>query len=350
MTNPILEKFLLSCGEIDGAAPSLPLPPQTQNHEGAERRVGVEFEFSGLAMEHIARLVRDTLGGEIDPLSAYEYKIHNTPVGDFKLELDYAYLKNLGRREDRGKDIRADLERLSEDMLAALAKQVVPFEIVCPPITMSHLGVLELLVTALRKAGARGTGESPVYAFGMHLNLELSALDAVTIRDYLRAFMVLFEWLKKESNVDISRRVSPYIDSFPKNYHRLVCADDYVPNLQGLIDDYLQHNPTRNRALDMLPLFSFLDAPRVAAVVDDALINARPTLHYRLPNCDIEQPDWNIGIAWRHWLRIEHLVAQPKRLEQACAAYVEHLRNPLSALIGHWVDKVQPWVCPESDL
>lgn len=350
MTNPILEKFLRSLGATDDAAPSLPLPPQMQNHEGDERRVGVEFEFSGLSMEHIARVVRDTLDGQIDPLSAYEYKIRETPVGDFKLELDYAYLKNLGRREDRGKDIRADLERLSEDMLAALAKQVVPFEIVCPPIAMSHLGVLELLVTALREAGARGTAESPVYAFGMHLNQELPALDATTIRDYLRAFMVLFDWLRKESNVDFSRRVFPYIQAYPKDYHRLVCSDGYAPDLQGLIDDYLEHNPTRNRALDMLPLFSFLDAPRVNAVVADALVNARPTLHYRLPNCEIERPDWNIGLAWRHWLRVEHLVAQPERLEQACAAHVDHLSKPLSNLMSHWIDKVQPWVCAEGDL
>lgn len=332
------------------ASHHLPLPPAHKNHEGRERRVGVEFEFTGLSMERIARLVRDSAGGQIDPISAYEYKVANTPVGDFKIELDYAYLKKLGRKEHRGKDIKADLEQLSEDMLAAVAKQVVPFEIVCPPIAISKLDILDGVVTALREAGGRGTADSPLYAFGMHFNQELPALDAATITNYLRAYVVLFEWLKKESDVDISRRVFPYIQPYPKEYNRLVSAPDYTPGMDQLIDDYLEHNPTRNRALDMLPLFSFIDEPRVKAAVEDELVNARPTLHYRLPNCEIEREGWSIGIAWRHWLRVEHLVAQPERLNQACAAYAEHLNTPLSGLINDWTAKVQPWVCPESTL
>jgi hypothetical protein len=31
------------------------------------------------------------------------------------------------------------------------------------------------------------------------------------------------------------------------------------PDLDTLIDDYLEYNPTRNRALDFLPLFLHLD-------------------------------------------------------------------------------------------
>jgi len=350
MANSILDKIIpwRSSDKLsEHANARLPLPPQRLNHEGKERRVGVEFEFTGLSMEQIARLVRDTVGGQIDPVSPYEYEVLNTPVGDFKVELDYAYLKKLGRREHRGEDV---IERLSEDMLAAVAKQVVPFEIVCPPIAISELGVLEDLVAALRKAGARGTEDSPLYAFGMHFNQELPALDATTIRDYLRAYIVLFEWIKDVSEVDISRRVFPYIQPYTKDYNRLVSAPEYAPNMDQLIDDYLEHNPTRNRALDMLPLFSHIDAERVSAVVDDGLVNARPTLHYRLPNCEIQREDWNIDIAWKHWLRVEHLLAQPERLDQACAAYYEHLKVPLSGLMSDWTDKVQPWVCPESAL
>ena len=355
MPNNLLDKLIpwrsntAKTVATDGLLP----PPEPQTQDGEERRMGVEFEFSGLTMEQIARLVRDTAGGDrgqVDPISAYEYKVVDTPYGDFKVELDYAYLKKLGRREKRGDDIRADIERLSEDMLAALAKQVVPFEIVCPPIAISRLGILEDLVAALREAGARGTADSPIYAFGMHFNPELPALDATTIRNYLRAYVVLFDWLKEVSNVDLSRRVFPFIQPYPKDYHQLLCAPDYAPSMNQLIDDYLAHNPSRNRALDMLPLFSFIDEDRVQAAVEDELVNARPTLHYRLPNCEIENPEWNISIAWRHWLRVEHLQAQPERLEQACAAYTEHLRTPLQGLMHDWSDKVSPWVCPENAL
>lgn len=352
MTNSILDKIIPWRSSEDQApdANALPLPPRRQNHEGQERRVGVEFEFTGLSMEHIARLLRDTVGGQIDPLSPYEYKIRDTPVGDFKVELDYAYLKKLGRREARGDDLKADIERLSEDMLAAVAKQVVPFEIVCPPIALGKLAILEDVVRALRAAGARGTANSPIYAFGMHFNQELPALDVATVRDYLRGYVVLYDWLKQASQVDVSRRVFPFIQPYPREYHRLVTAADYGPDMAGLIDDYLQHNASRNRALDMLPLFSHIDEARVAVAVEDELVNARPTLHYRLPNCEIEREDWNIGVAWRHWLRVEHLVAQPERLQQACAAYNEHLDVPLSGLMSDWSDKVAPWVCPESAL
>ncbi|OBX33760.1 putative amidoligase enzyme [Halomonas elongata] len=34
---------------------------------------------------------------------------------------------------------------------------------------------------------------------------------------------------------------------------------DYQPDLRTLIDDYLEYNPTRNRELDLLPLFAYLD-------------------------------------------------------------------------------------------
>lgn len=352
MSDNLLDKLTPWRNKADtsGSNGNLPLPPQRLNHEGKERCVGVEFEFTGLSMEQISRVVRDSVGGQIDPLSPYEYKIVDTPYGDFKVELDYAYLKKLGRREHRGDDVMAGLEKFSEDMLAAFAKQVVPFEIVCPPIAISRLQALQDLVKALHDAGARGTEDSPIYAFGMHLNQELPALDARTIRDYLRSYIVLFDWLKEISDVDISRRVFPYIQPYTKDYNRLVCAPGYAPDMTGLIDDYLEHNPTRNKALDMLPLFSHIDEARVSAVIEDGLVNARPTLHYRLPNCEIQREDWNIGEAWRHWLRVEHLVDQPKRLDQACVAYSEHLNSPLRGLVTSWTDKVQPWVCPESAL
>ena len=66
------------------------------------------------------------------------------------------------------------------------------------------------------------------------------------------------------------------------------------------IDDYLVENASRNRALDMLPVFAYLDEARIRAAVSDGLIKARPTLHYRLPNCEIEQPGWDLHPAWNH--------------------------------------------------
>lgn len=324
------------------AAPRFPQPPQTRNHEGRERRVGVELEFIGLGIERIGTLVRDTLGGEIQPHTPYEYTIAGTRLGDFRVELDYAYLKKLGRRE-LGDDAAGDLERLSEDVLATVAKRVVPFEIVSPPIPMSRLGELEALVAALRDAGARGTADSPIYAFGLHLNPELPGLEAGPILAYLRAYAVLADWLRRVSNVDISRRIFPYIQPWPKEYKRLLVDPAYAPDVPALVADYLAHNATRNRAMDLLPLCAHLAPDRVAEAVDDDRVAARPTLHYRLPNCEIERPGWRLAEPWSHWLAVERLAADPERLAQACDAYREHLDSALAGLIEDWARKAEAW-------
>lgn len=46
-----------------------------------------------------------------------------------------------------------------------------------------------------------------------------------------------------------------------------VVAADYAPNLDRPIDGYLEDTATRNRALDVLPLFLHLDPGWVRAVV-----------------------------------------------------------------------------------
>src|SRR5690606_31944054 len=108
---------------------------------------------------------------------------------------------------------------------------------------------------------------------------------------YLRAYVCLQEWLFERAHVNLARRATPYVDPLPGRYIRRVIDAGYAPTLETLIDDYLAENPTRNRALDLLPLFAHLDAPRVQRVVADPLIKARPTFHYRLPNSEIHRLD-----------------------------------------------------------
>jgi Putative amidoligase enzyme len=66
----------------------------------------------------------------------------------------------------------------------------------------------------------------------------------------------------------------------------------YAPPPQ-LFEHYLEHNPTRNRPLDLLPLFVHLHGPGLLKRVEDApLVKPRPTFHYRLPNCELTNPGW----------------------------------------------------------
>lgn len=313
------------------ANPKLQLPSRHHTMANGERRVGVELEFTGLSIERIGETLRAVVGGEICPLSAYEHELTGSCFGDFGIELDYAYLKSRGRRHP-GTGLLEDLEQASDDLLGAVAKQVVPFEVVCPPIAISQLHRLHPAITALRAAGACGTNQAAIYAFGLHLNPELPDLETTTLLGFIQAFTVALDWLRRVSDIDISRRVFPYIQPYTKHYARMVCDPAYHPTQSQLIDDYLAENASRNRALDMLPLFAWLDESRVARVISDKRVHARPTLHYRLPNCEIGQPDWDLRPAWNHWLVVEALAADPPRLAQICAEYCQALDQPF----GDW--------------
>ncbi|MBT8447711.1 MAG: amidoligase family protein, partial [Gammaproteobacteria bacterium] len=203
---------------------------------------------------------------------------------------------------------------------------------------------------ALHRAGARGTGEHFAYAFGMHLNPEMPALDGATVTRYMKAYACLYDWLVMRSSLDTTRQLTPYIEPFRAAYTALLVNPAYQPDLQQLIDDYLEHNPTRNRALDMLPLFAHLDEARVRAVVDDPRINPRPTLHYRLPNCEIERADWSFSHAWLDWLQVEHLADDGERLNEICRSFTRFLTAADPAAETPWSEQVQPWLVARDDL
>lgn len=323
-----------------------PMPIRTHARSKGMRRLGVELEFAGLDIDEITRIVHEELGGEIDKVSDYEHFVRDTDMGDFGIELDFSYLKKLGRERDPEMEID-DLDDLSETVLALLAKQVVPYEIVTPPLPMDQVWRLETLFQRMRRAGAKGTRHAIQNAFGLHLNPEMPDLSAETILAYLRAFLCLFDWLKDRSEVDLTRRVTPYIDPFEKRYIRLVMAEDYAPDISQLIDDYLKHNPTRNRAVDLLPLFCHIDEPRLRAVIDDDRVKPRPTLHYRLPNCLIDESDWALVHPWRDWLQIEALACDPKRLDAVSRGYRKYLNNATSGLFKDWSKTCTRWLLPE---
>lgn len=91
----------------------------------------------------------------------------------------------------------------------------------------------------------------------------------------------------------------------------------YRPDIARLIDDYLRLTPTRNRPLDLLPLFAHIDEDRVmSAPVETRLVNPRPAFHYRLPDCRIDDPGWSLALAWDHWVAIERLAADSVRLDR----------------------------------
>lgn len=316
--------------------------------DGGIRRLGVELEFSGLDIAAIADGVHREFGGTVKVVSDYETEIVDTEFGTFRVELDFAYLKQLGR-ESETEEYEGDIDRLPERIVAAIAERIVPFEIVTPPIPMDRLDLLDPLVRRLRKQGALGTRHSAVYAFGLHLNPEMPDLKAATITSYLQAFICLYPWLERADKVDWSRQLTTYIKPYPKEYVRSVIDEDYRPGIDALIDDYLEANPVRNRALDLLPLFAHIDDDRVRRIVDDDRIKPRPALHYRLPNCDIDTDGWSVSQPWRQWLQAEFLANDEKRLARITAAYRRYLDNPVASLTTNWAKSCEQWLVDRDD-
>lgn len=306
--------------------------------KGKPRRMGVEVELAGIEPAVLANQIAEILGGEVRWTSPFEILVENTNVGDFKLELDSQLVKDVGQRSSVQGDPENEPEGFSRayiKTISALAISVVPWEIVSPPINFNKLHLLYPLINRLHELGAKGTREALHFAFGVHLNPELPDLQTSTIVNYLKSFFCLYDWIRVYERTDLSRRVTPYINHFDDEYIALVLQADYAPNETQLIDDYLRFNPTRNRSLDMLPLFAFLNENQVKKVVNDDRVNARPTFHYRLPNCDIGDPQWNLNISIEMWMTVEAL-AYHEDLQAICDDYLETKEKLLPTLASSW--------------
>lgn len=316
-------------------------PPVSQAYSGKPRHVGVEIELTGPEVELLVDRVEGVFGGQRRHISDVEWEVSESGLGTFRIEVDFDLLKRVARHE---KESGEWLDTLASKALGSLSKGIVPCEIVSPPIPLSRLHEIDRLIDVLRRDGAKGTRDSIWNAFGLHLNVEAPSLSAESLLAYLRAYLCLHDWLVEVERVDIKRRIAPYINPFGNDYVRHVLAPDYAPDLPTLIDDYLLFNPTRNRALDMLPLFTFIDEPRVRATVTSRLVRARPTYHYRLPNCEIDDGSWALHTAWNHWCQVEWLAHDHNRLRKICALLLEHLDGFTPDLFDPWKDKIKPWL------
>lgn len=320
-------------------------PPILKNHLDNPRKVGVEIEMSGIELSMIVCQINIAFGGRIKEISRYEFVVEATRLGDFKIELDSRQLRLLEKQKLANPDLQAepipDLEMYTKDMLAALSKNLVPCEVVAPPLPIDQLHELNTVVELLRRHDAKGTRTSLFYAFGVHLNPELPDLQAGTLLNYLKAFICLQDWLVEAEQVDLTRKLSPFIDDFPKAYKHLILQPDYQPAIERLVADYLQHNPTRNRILDMLPVFAFLDEAPIKQALGEEKLNKRPTLHYRLPNSDIDNPDWGLEQCWNNWLAVEKLANDPDRLARVSAAYLQTQTSQLPEMLKPWIDSLK---------
>ncbi|WP_035105558.1 amidoligase family protein [Desulfohalovibrio reitneri] len=326
-----------------------PPPPRRENAEGNPRRAGFEIEFAGVDLPEAARAVAEVFGGEVKQENEFAYRV-TTEMGEFQVELD-SHLIRHKRYEHFLSKMGIDLDGLKdkkplEQTLRSVSSEFVPTEVVSPPLPMDGLAPLDELREKLRGLGAEGTKASPFFAFGMQINPEAPALDAETILAYLRAFLLLFDYIRKQADIDLSRRVSPFVDPFPDRFTRRFIDPAYDPDsVDGLIRDYLQDNPTRNRPLDCLPLFAHINEDLVHSFdVEHHLIKPRPAFHYRLPDCRIDDPDWTIAMEWSRWLLVERLADDPDRIRTMSQAYLDMPGFPMELFSKSWAEKAEAFL------
>lgn len=319
------------------------MPARMTTVDGTERRVGVEIEISGLSYEELVRLSARLLDGEAVTAGRYVSKVA-TQLGDFTIELDSDPIKEMNLRDERLPESLQELGGHAMDVIDYAAERIVPLEIISPPVPFGELDTIEILCDSLHEAGALGSREAIHFAFGLQLNPELPDLEPVTVVAYLRAFAALYDWLKSRHQLDISRKFTNYIEPWSSPYIDRLLAPDYAPDQTRLITDYLDENPTRNRALDLLPLFAHLDKELLARHVTDARVKSRPTLHYRLPDCDIDNAEWHFSSVWNDWVVLEEIVANSTDLDELIRLYRDSRKLSFRNLTSSWRSQCQRWL------
>jgi hypothetical protein len=323
------------------------LPRKLYTDDGRIRRVGFELEYAGVDLEHAAAAVAGLYGGTVRRKNRYVLIVEGTRFGEFGVELDIGLLKSRSYApvlQRLGIDPSGGAVRSLEKFLLRAASTVVPFEVITPPMPMTEMAEVERLREELRRLKAQGTRDSVVYAFGLHINPEIHSTSIDAILQLLRSFLLLEPWIRAQSDIDLSRRLSPFIKEFPAGYRRQVLDPGYEPDLDRFIADFMAHNPSRNRSLDLLPLLAHIHPDKVMPLArQDRLIKPRPALHYRLPDCLIDDPGWTVAREWNRWVVVENLALDRTSLEGLCRKFLE-MDSAVWPLEEQWVAEVVRWL------
>lgn len=320
------------------------MPPVLYNEQGVLRKVGFELEYGGVDLDATAELIIGLYGGKHHRESNFLQEVRDTKLGTFQLKMDARTLTEKSYEETLerfGIDTRS---QGVEELVEKFAAVIVPYELSAPPLAITEMHRIEELRRALLERKARGTKSSIILAYATHINAEIPRRDAETVLRYLRAFILLYPWLYDKAEIAIRRRLASYINPYPDEYVRLVLDPEYNPHTEQLIDDYHAFNPDRNRALDLYPLLSCLNAEHVASKGDLGNVKPRPTFHYRLPNSLVDEPDWSIAKEWNQWNCVEILASQPEKIRTLSEDYLRVEKKMLMGFFNRWISRTEEWI------
>ncbi|SCY98329.1 amidoligase family protein [Microvirga guangxiensis] len=273
------------------------------------RHVGVEIEFMGLTANAAADALARDLGGSISSEDPHAFRINGTRIGNLLVETDLRYA-----HPARYPNLRLRLPPRAAAWLGTLVEPFVPRELITVPLPVARLPEVDAAVASLQAAGARGRGVVLWDALGLHFNIDPPSLDAETVTAYLKAFLLLSDHFRGAIARGRRRLALILPPDYPHDYKRLVLHPDYRPSVADLTRDYLAANPTRRRALDLLPLLAHFDRERVRSLLPHEKIGPRPVFHYRLPLAYPGDPAWSILPDWSRWLDVERLASDTERL------------------------------------
>lgn len=287
----------------------LPLPvPLTLG--GQPRRVGVEVEFTRLSERRAAEILVREAGGTLREEDPHAFHVVGSRLGDLCVELDmrHAHPHRDGHPLPR--------LRPHARLIGAALRPFVPRELVTGPILPADLREIDDLVRALREEGAGGDGATVFGSLGLHFNIVPASLEPASLLAMLRAFLLCEPRLRVQALTGLSRLHAP--PPYPQDYVEKVLSPAYRPDLEALCDDYVGANPTRQRSLDLLPLFLKLFPERVAQRISGK-VRPRAALHYRLPVARVGRPGWSLAEDWNRWVEVERLTADPRKLAAGVA-------------------------------
>lgn len=324
-------------------------PVRFKNSAGEPRRVGFELEFGNLTVRETAEALQNSMSGTIQEDNPFCFKLMNSSAGKLKIERDAELLKSVKYRDALIKmnvDFDPDtLVREIEQGIDRLCSFLIPCEIVTEPLTFREFPMLDEMVRVLNFLDAKGTQDSVFYAFGLHMNPSVPDLDKKTLVAYTQSFLLLTDWIIEDSGIDFSRRFfTNFIDPFPDAYIEKVLDNRYDPEVVTFIDDYLEFNPTRNRALDMLPVLCEIDNDRVLAGVqkdERSLVNRRPAFHYRLPDCRVGDKKWSVADEWNRWWYVEGIASDDGLRTELIQLWNENAKEFLWVRKNKWIDTVK---------
>lgn len=298
-----------------------PLPAHSRA-SGTQRRVGLEIEFAEITVDDAAELVRALWGGEICAQGPRDIHVKGGRFGDVKIELDIA-LKT----------------KWAEDIAAKALGDLVPVEIVTPPLAQCDLRHVEHLTNELRQAGAKGSRAALAYSFGLHLNPELPCPDGGGLVPVARAYALLEGWLRASDPIDRARNIMPFVDRWPNALlEALIAGHDWT--VDDLAKCYAHYAPSRQYGLDLLPALEHLRPDLLTEVPDAHLKGGRPTFHYRLADARVDESGWSIAYEWNRWVLVERVSTTPDLLETLAQDWA-HYHASLTSTRSGWGAQVE---------